>query len=665
MNHPQYLQGIEQLNRWAHAYYVLDAPLATDEEYDTLYREVKHFEAQNPALTHPASPTQRVGGAPLEGFNKATHLERMWSLEDIFDTSELEAWLERLWKSFPEATFVCDPKFDGASLNLRYEGGYLVQATTRGDGFVGEEVTQNARTIPTIPLSIPLQERIEIRGEVVISKESFEILNRERLSENLPPFANPRNAAAGSLRQLDPAITAKRPLRFIPWGIGAHPFALESFLAIMQRLESYGFSPAYGRTACRDIEEIERVYKELKEARESYPIMLDGMVIRVDELAYQKALGYTIKAPRFACAYKFPAVQKRAKLLSVSLQVGRSGVITPVANLEPVEIEGAMIARATLHNFDEIARLDIREGDFVSLIRSGDVIPKIIESFAHLRQGNERIITPPTHCPECGSELLVESILIKCQNLSCPARLKNALVHFASKKALNIEGLGEKIIEQLFEAGFLREFEDIFTLKLESLLTLEGFKEKKAQNLLNSIASIQGCELWRFINALGIEHIGEGAAKKLALAFGAEFHHQSLESITALEGFGAEMAQSLLEFSRVNETRIDHLLSLIAPQIPARLEMQESPLFGKSFVITGTLSRPREAFVALLESLGAKVSSSVSKKTDYLLYGESAGSKLEKARELGITCLREEELEALLPQESAIPQEFNEGLFSV
>jgi DNA ligase (NAD+) len=376
--------------------------------------------------------------------------------------------------------------------------------------------------------------------------------------------------------------------------------------------------------------------------------MLDGMVVRVDEIAYQRELGYTIKAPRFACAYKFPAIEKKARLLSITLQVGRSGVVTPVANLEPVEIEGAMISRATLHNFDEIKRLDVREGDWVSLIRSGDVIPKIIQPFAHLRSGEEKPLSRPTHCPECGSELLVEEVLIKCQNLSCPARIKNSLIHFASKKALNIDGLGEKIIEQLFEAGLIKEFEDLFSLTKESLLSLEGFKEKKAQNLLDAIQGVRGCDLWRFINALGIEHIGEGAAKKLSHAFGLAFHLQNHEAIIALEGFGEEMAQSLLEFCRVNHGRIEHLLELIKPLAPMQLTPQDSPIAGKSFVITGTLSAPREHFVELLTSLGAKVVSSVSKKSDFLLYGESAGSKLEKARELGVRCVNEEELREIL-----------------
>ncbi|MGP1580083.1 MAG: NAD-dependent DNA ligase LigA [Wolinella sp.] len=647
MNHETYLQKIALLARYAHAYYVLDSPIATDEEYDRLYRMVLEFERENPTLIAPDSPTQRVGGAPLESFSKISHIERMWSLEDLFDHEKLEAWCERIFKHFPDASFICDPKFDGVSLNLLYEEGKLARAGTRGDGFVGEDVTQNARTIPSIPLKIPMQERIEIRGEVVILKEDFLALNTQRIAQNLSPFANPRNAAAGSLRQLDPLITAERKLRFIPWGIGAWEAKRGSFFEAMKHLNDFGFTSIYERVKCRNTEEIRHAYTQLHHVRESLPVLLDGMVIRIDDFAQQEELGYTIKAPRFACAYKFPALEKSAKLLGISLQVGRSGVITPVANLESVEIEGAMISRATLHNFDEIARLDIRIGDTVSVIRSGDVIPKIIRAFSERRDGGEQVITPPRHCPECGEELLVESVLLKCQNLNCPARLINSLIHFASKKALNIEGLGDKIIEQLFRSGQIREFTDIFALTEESLLMLEGFKEKKARNILASIEAIKGCELWRFINALGIEHIGEGASKKLANAFGMAFYQKSTEEIIALEGFGSEMANSLTEFSHVNHDEIAKLLELITPRASSAQRL-DSPLHEKTFVITGTLSRPREEIVAYLESLGAKVSSSVSKKSDFVLYGENAGSKLEKARELGVACINEAELDALL-----------------
>lgn len=650
MTHEKYIEALAKLNVWAHAYYVLDTPLATDDEYDTLYHEVLAFEKENPSLLSDESPTQRVGGAVLDSFKKGAHIERMWSLEDVFNKDELSAWVERIYKSFPDATFICDPKFDGASLNLLYEDGKLKQALTRGDGFIGEDVTQNAKTIRSIPLAIPFKESIEIRGEVVIFKDDFEKINSERLKQNLQPFANPRNAAAGSLRQLDSAITAKRKLHFIPWGIGENPLKIDSFFDAMSEICEYGFKAHGLRQKCISIEQIEHAYERLVHKRDSHHIMLDGMVVRVDNLGYCKELGYTIKAPRFACAYKFPAIEKRARLISISLQVGRSGVITPVANLEPVEIDGAVVSRATLHNFDEIARLDIREGDFVSIIRSGDVIPKIIRAFKESRDGSEREIMRPNVCPECGGELLVEEVLIKCQNLSCPARIKNSLIHFASKKCLNIEGLGERIVEQLFLAGLIKEFENIFALNMDSLLMLEGFKEKKAQNLLDSIETVKGCELWRFINALGIEHIGEGAAKRLSSEFGLRFFEASEIEIVQRDGFGEEMARSLVEFGRVNGARIKRLLEIIKPKIPAKIEAaSDSPIFGKSFVITGTLSRSRDEVAARLESLGAKVVSSVSKKTDFVLYGDAAGSKLDKAQSLGISCITEAELSMIVP----------------
>ncbi|WP_290456387.1 NAD-dependent DNA ligase LigA, partial [Helicobacter rodentium] len=548
-----------------------------------------------------------------------------------------------------------------ASLNLLYENGILVSAATRGDAFVGENVTQNARTIPSIPLKIAYKGRIEIRGECVIAKDDFEKLNLERLQGGENLFANPRNAAAGSLRQLDSKITAKRKLQFIPWGVGACNLvdfmdstskesntAQDSFFALMENIYALGFQKSPFVELCKSIQAIENAYSHLIAKRDSYPITLDGMVVRVDSISLQEKLGFTIKAPRFACAYKFPAIEKRAKVLGITLQVGRTGVITPVAELEPIRIEGARVSRATLHNFDEIAKKDIQINDFVILIRSGDVIPKIIKSLPSLRDGTQTPCPIPTKCPICHSELLVEEKLIKCQNLSCEARVKNSIIHFASKKALNIDGLGEKIVETLFDTGKIHSIEDLFSLQSKDLEDLEGFKDKKIQNLLNAIAATRGIELWRFINALGIEHIGEGASKKLANSFGIEFYQKTYEDFIALEGFGEEMAASLCEFCKVNIQRLLRLLELISPICTTQNSTQDSKLSGKTFVITGTLSKAREEYKELLESLGAKVSGSISKKTNFLLCGENAGSKLAKAESLGIQILNEQELNAML-----------------
>ncbi len=646
MDYQEYLEAIKTLNLWARHYYVLDDPLVSDEEYDKLYHQIKEFETKNPSKIAQDSPTQRVGDKILESFSKSSHIQRMWSLDDVFTLQELQEWIQRVGKG-ENLAFSVDPKFDGASLNLLYENGLLIKATTRGDGFVGEEVTQNAKTIKSIPLSIPYKDKIEIRGECVIAKDDFENINQERLQKGENLFANPRNAAAGSLRQLDYKITAKRKLQFIPWGVGYCEIKEQSFFALMQKIRSFGFITSPFSKLCEDIKDIETSYQLLIKERDSYPITLDGMVIRLDDIALQEALGFTIKSPRFACAYKFPAIEKRTKVLDIDLQVGRTGVVTPVAILEPVKLEGAKVSRATLHNFDEIKKKDIRINDTVILIRSGDVIPKIIKSLPNLRDGTQRECKIPENCPICGSELLIEEKLIKCQNLNCKARVKNSIIHFVSKKALNIDGLGEKIVELLFDEGKITKLEDIFSLTLKDLEGLEGFKEKKIDNLLRAIKQTKGVELWRLINALGIEHIGEGASKKLANAFGVEFHTKNLEDFLELEGFGVEMANSLLEFCRVNKQRLLKLLEILTPSYANAIKT-DSKLHGKTFVITGTLSQRREYYQEILESLGAKVSSSVSKKTDFLLCGEEAGSKLTKAQELGVKILNEGDFEFLL-----------------
>lgn len=639
---------VQQLKKMAYAYYVLDDPIATDEEYDILYRQVKTFEEENPNLIDPSSPTQRVGDVPLDEFEKNTHLQRMWSLEDVFNFQELQEWINRILKHYPQSSFVCSPKFDGASLNLYYENGKLISATTRGDGHIGELVTQNAKTIHSIPLHIPLKEKIEVRGEVILSKKNFESLNALRLQNGENLFANPRNAAAGSLRQLDSKIVSQRKLNFIPWGFGYNQSQSSSFFELLNQIFQYGFFQPPFIKRCKEITEIEDCYQEILKNRDSYPVMLDGMVIVVDEIPTQKSLGFTIKSPRFACAYKFPAIEKSSKIKAITLQVGRTGVVTPVAELEPVEIEGAMISRATLHNFSEIAKKDIRIGDSVIIIRSGDVIPKIIKPITQQRDGSEKSITPPSHCPICQGELLIEEKFIKCQNLTCPARIRESLSHFVSKKALNIDGLGEKIIQQLYEEKLIENLEDLYFLKKEDLLKLEGWKEKKAQNALLGIENTKGIELWRLINALGIEHIGEGASKKLQNAFGLQVFEKTYEDFLCLDGFGEEMAASLVEFNAVNASKIGRLLEIIQPTCEKKEFNSSHWLFGKNIVLTGTMSKDREAIKALLESFGARVSSSVSKKTDYVIYGENAGSKLSKAKDLGLECLSEKDLEARL-----------------
>ncbi len=644
MTKAEYKKAVETLKRWAYAYYIEDNPLVADEVYDKLYREVEEYEKSHPEDIDPASPTQRVGAPLKEGFKKAKHLSRMWSMEDVFDAAEFEEWMDRIAKDFPNERYYVEPKFDGASLNLIYENGLLKQAITRGDGVEGEDVTNNARTINSIRLEIDHKELIEIRGEVLMTIKEFERINAERVERGETPFANPRNAAAGSLRQLDPRITAKRNLIFQPWGVGLHSLKYGYLSEIMGYVYDLGFRKPPIRRVCRSAEEIEQIYEELKDMRPSLDVMLDGMVVKVDRIAAQKALGYTVKAPRWMVAYKFPAVEKQTRIKDVLFQVGRTGVVTPVAVLEPVEVEGVIVERATLNNFDYIEKMDVRIGDMVTLIRSGDVIPKIIKVLTQYRTGKEKRIERPTECPVCGSELLDEGKLVKCQNINCPARVVNSIIYFASKQCLNIDGLGDKIVEQLYEQGLVREVEDLYHLKMEDLLKLEGFKQKKAQNLLNAIERSKGAECWRFINALGIEHIGEVASKKICQTYGLDFIDLSREQLMAIEGFGEEMAESYLEFMRVNRDKVERLMQIIEPKPPQKEEIVESPFTGKSVVLTGTMKKPRGEIKAMLEHLGAKVTGSVSKKTDFVIYGEDPGSKYDKAKKLGVRLLSEEEM---------------------
>lgn len=649
MNHEEYTKAVEKLNLYSHHYYVLDDPLTTDEVYDKLYHEVVAYEEKNPNQILKNSPTQRVGDIISEGFNKAHHLSRMWSLEDIFDAEGLRAWLKKTYKLDENITFYCEPKYDGASLNLIYENGELIQGITRGDGEIGEEITQNVKTIRSVPLTIEHYERIEIRGEVVIFKDEFEKINRERMAKGEAVFANPRNAAAGSLRQLDSSITASRNLVFLPYGVGENALPHKLLSEKMEYIYKLGFRKPPLRSTCKGFAEIEEIYEVMSKDRDSYQMMLDGMVIKVDEIASQIDMGYTVKNPRFSVAYKFPAVEKITTIKDIVLQVGRSGAVTPVAQVEPTDIDGVVVERATLHNFDEIDRKDIRLGDKVIILRSGDVIPKIIKVLTHERNGSEVKYERPTHCPVCGEELLDEGVLLKCQNLECDARVVNSIIYFASKPCLNIDGLGDKIVEALYNSGLVKSVIDLFDLSLEKLLALEGFKEKKSQNLLDAIESAKGCDYWRFVNSLGIEHIGEVASKTLSQNFGSGFLDATKEQIIACDGIGEEMAESVLEFVRVNRETILKLQEILRLKEPVKkAEAHENPFKAKTVVLTGTMSQSRGEIKEMLEELGAKVSGSVSKKTDFVIYGEDAGSKYDKAMELGVACITEDEMRELL-----------------
>ena len=648
MTKEEYEKNIEKLISWAKAYYVDDEPIASDEEYDKLARECLEFENNNKNLINPNSPNRRVGGAILKGFKKANHLSRMWSQEDVFNDKELEDWIKRASKVGDNLEFFCQPKFDGASLNLIYENGILKQAITRGDGEIGEDVTQNAMTIQSIPLEIAEKSLIEIRGEVVIKKSDFEAINIERLKNSESTFANPRNAAAGSLRQLDSSITSKRKLFFNAWGVGQNSLNFEKTSQMMDYIFSLGFVKTPMQTLVKEINDIKKLYENMIKKRDTFPLLLDGMVIKIDDITTQQDLGFTQKFPRWSCAYKFPAVEKTTKLKNIILQVGRTGVVTPVAIVEPVLIEGAIIERATLHNFDEIKRLDLKINDEIIIIRSGDVIPKITKVLKDRRTGNEKEILKPTICPDCSSELLIEDIMIKCQNLDCPSRVVNSIIYFASKNCLNIDGLGDKIVELLVNEKKIFDILDLYSLKYEDLENLEGFKEKKINNLLNAIENSKNSELHRVLTALGIEHIGEVASKSICSKFGLDLVDVSFEDLISIDGIGEQMANSFLEFFRVNREFVLKLFYILKPKVTIKEEAKDNIFKNKTVVVTGTMSKSRDEIKIFLENLGAKVSSSVSKKTDFVIYGADAGSKYDKAIELGVKILSEDEMNSIV-----------------
>jgi DNA ligase (NAD+) len=648
MTHIKYKEKIEILKRWAYAYYVDDNPIATDEEYDKLYHEVLDYETANANEVAEDSPTKRIGGVVRDEFSKARHIKRMWSMEDVFTQDEVEEWLDRTIKNIGITPYVCEPKFDGASMNLLYKNGKLIRAITRGNGVEGEEVTDNVCTIRSVPLTIEYKGLIEIRGEVVIKKDDFEIINRNRVKEGKSLFANPRNASAGSLRQLDSAITAKRRLVFYPWGLGENSLEYGNLSEKMNYIYSLGFlEPPYTK-ACQTIDEIEAFYQFLISKRDEIPMMMDGMVIKLDDVVKQEQLGYTVKVPKWMCAYKFPAVEKVTTVNAITIQVGRTGVLTPVAEVEPVDLDGAVISRATLHNFEEIERKGLKVGDSVIIIRSGDVIPKITKVLEDRRDGSEKEIVRPIVCPTCNSEVLDEGTLIKCQNLDCPDRVVNSIIHFAKKSSMNIDGLGSRIVEILVKEEKIKDILGLYTLKFKDLEGLEGFKEKRINNLLDAITNTKGTTLAKLLSAMGIEHIGEVAGKSIALEFGFKLLDVNEAQLVEIDGIGEEMANSFVEFMRVNREFVLKLFDKIEPMVEQKIEIEENPFKDKRVVLTGTMSVGRGVIKELMEKFGAKVSGAVSKKTDFLIYGEDAGSKYTKAIKLGVETLTEVQMREMI-----------------
>lgn len=640
----EYLENIKLANTWAKAYYLGENPLASDAEYDALIKKIKEYEKENPDNISLKSPTQRV--FPIsqtlinDGFKKVAHIEKMYSMEDVFSEEELKAWIKR--NKFENEDFFIEPKFDGASLNLLYENGELALALTRGDGEVGDDITINVMQIDSIPKKINYYHKIEIRGEILILKDDFLKLNELKLKNNENPFSNPRNAASGSLRLKEPNEVSKRNLQFYPHGIGYNELTYKTHSEAMEFVRSLGFNKD---DFCKVVRanDLQTEYEFLQKERDKKPMMLDGFVLRVNDLS--KCTDFTSKFPKFMAAYKFAAYEQITKLLAVNYQVGRTGVITPVGVLEPVNIDGAIVKSVTLHNYDEITRLELMINDNVSIIRSGDVIPKLTRVFKDRRNGSEICIKKPSVCPSCGENLFYEDIMIKCVNLNCKAKMLNQLIYFASKKCLNIDGLGDKIIELLFNEGKISTFECIYELTAADFIGLAGFADKKISNILNSIEKSKECELSSFINALGIEHIGEVAAKKIANEFAYEWYLKTEDEYLKIDGFGEQMAKSVVKFSAINKNLIEKFYKILNLK-NTNIKSSDS-LLGKIFVITGTLSKSRDYYEEIIIKNGGKTSSSVSKKTSYLLCGSDAGSKLSKAKELGILIINEEEFHKL------------------
>ncbi|MCD6520132.1 MAG: NAD-dependent DNA ligase LigA [Anaerolineae bacterium] len=658
-------------------YYTLDQPEITDAEYDALMRELEALEAAHPELITPDSPTQRVGAEPLPEFAKVRHPYPMTSLADAFSREEVEAWLERAKRLLPEdikLEFVVEPKIDGLAVALTYENGLLTRGATRGDGVVGEDITANVRTIRNIPLRIPVVEGsvptpriIEVRGEIYMPRDLFEELNRQRIAKGERPFANPRNAAAGSVRQLDPRITAERPLRMFAYGIGYVEGAeISSQWEALNYLKKLGFAVNPDIRLFDNFEEALAYCEEWMDRRSELNYEADGVVIKINSFEIQQRLGIVGNAPRWAVAYKFPAHEATTRLLDIGVNVGRTGVLTPYAILEPVRIGGVTVRQASLHNFDEIARKDIRIGDIVVVRRAGDVIPQVLGPVKALRDGDEKVFPIPKVCPVCGEPVVREEgeVAVYCVNAACPAQIVRRIEYWASRGAMDIEGLGIKVAQLLVDKGLVSDVADLYALKKEDLLALEGFAEKRAENLLQAIDESRNRPLWRVITGLGIRGVGSKVAQTLVGHYRSldALMQASFEELQEIEGVGPRIAKDIVEFFK--RPRHQELIAKLR-RYGVRLEEeeptgpQERPLEGMTFVITGTLpSMSREAATALIIEHGGRVTGSVSKKTTYLVVGDKPGAtKFNKAKSLGIPMIGEEELLQLIqnPQRAPSP----------
>lgn len=662
MNPKEEIEKLRELIRYHdYRYYVLDSPEISDEEYDKMFKKLQSLEKKYPEYLTPDSPTQRVGGKPLEKFGTILHKSPMLSLDNVFEEGEMrefDARIKRFLNSTDTLCYVGEPKLDGVSIELIYQDGLLVAAGTRGDGIIGEDVTQNVRTIKSIPLSVKEKSEFRVRGEVIMYIKDFIELNNIRRRNGEVVFANPRNAAAGSLRQLDPSITASRKLNaFFYYLVDYNTLKFETHYETLQFLRELGFKVNNEIKIVNGVEEAIKYHHYLEEKRESLPYEIDGAVFKLNSLKLWETLGQTSRSPRWAVAFKFSPHSAKTTIKDIQVNVGRTGIITPIAILEPVKIGGVTVSRATLHNEDEIKKKDIRIGDTVVVERAGDVIPYILEVDFEKRPLNTKPFKMPEKCPVCGSETvrLPDEAFVRCINVNCPARIEESFKYFVSKAGMDIEGMGEKIVKKLIDLGKVKSLADIYKLKKEDFLELPNFKDKSANNLSNAINNARKRELWRFITALGIQGVGEFTAKLIAK------HFKSIDKIinakeaelSEIRGIGPETAKSIYSFfkNEVNRKLIKDLKASGVEIIEERKEevKEEKPLKDLTFVITGTFKKyKREELKDLIENFGGKVSGSVSRNTNFLLVGEEPGSKLDKARELNVKILSEEEFLKLI-----------------